>query len=67
MNRFLRDNPYYPISEDDIEKFAESAIHAGHPGLEYHVTKDKSLIRTQFAKNMMACLQASQDVLQVNT
>ena len=53
MNRFLRDNPYYPISEDDIEKFAESAIHAGHPGLEYHVTKDKSLIRTQFAKNMI--------------
>ena len=53
MNRFLRDNPYYPISEDDIEKFAESAIHAGHPGLEYHVTQDKSLIRTQFAKNMI--------------
>ena len=53
MNRFLRDNPYYPISEDDIEKFAQSAIHQGHPGLEYHVTKDKSLIRTQFAKNMI--------------
>jgi len=53
MNRFLRDNPYYPISEDDIEKFAQSAIHQGHPGLEYHVTQDKSLIRTQFAKNMI--------------
>ena len=53
MNRFLRGNPYYPISEDDIEKFAQSAIHQGHPGLEYHVTQDKSLIRTQFAKNMI--------------
>ena len=53
MNRFLRENTYYPISEEDIEKFAESAQHQGHPGLEYHVTQDKSLIRTAFAKNMI--------------
>ena len=53
MNRYLRENTYYPISEEDIAKFAESAQHQGHPGLEYHVTKDKSLIRTQFAKNMI--------------
>ena len=53
MNRYLRENTYYPISEEDIAKFAESAQHQGHPGLEYHVTKDKSRIRTQFAKNMI--------------
>lgn len=53
MNRFLRENTHYPISEEDIEKFAQSAIHQGHPGLEYHVTQDKSLIRTAFAKNMI--------------
>ena len=46
MNRFLRDNPHYPISEDDIEKFAQSAIHQGHPGLEYHVTRQESYKNT---------------------
>ncbi len=53
MNNYLRENTYYPISEEDIEKFAHSAEHQGHPGLEYHVTKDKNLIRTTFVKNMI--------------
>jgi hypothetical protein len=53
MNNYLRENKHFPISDVDIEKFASSAKHRGHPGLEYHVTKDKSLIRTQFAKNMI--------------
>ena len=53
MNNYLRENKHFPITEEDIEKFAQSAQHQGHPGLEYHVTKDKSLIRTEFAKNMI--------------
>ena len=53
MNNYLRENKLFPISQEDIEKFAQSTSHQGHPGLEYHVTKDKSLIRTQFVKNMI--------------
>lgn len=53
MNNYLRKNTYFPISDEDIERFASSASHQGYPGLEYHVTKDKSLVRTQFVKNMI--------------
>ena len=53
MNNYLRKNKLFTISEEDIEQFSQSAIHQGHPGLEYHVTVDKRLIRTQFAKNMI--------------
>ncbi len=55
MTNYCRTNPHFKISEEDIEKFAESAREQNRPDetLVFHRTEDPSLIRTQFVKNMI--------------
>jgi hypothetical protein len=53
VNNYIRENTLYPLTEKDIEIFADSVRHPDDERLTHHAIKDKRILRTDFTKNMI--------------
>lgn len=53
MNNYIRENTLFPLTERDIEVFGKAVSHPDRERLTHHAIKDKSILRTDFTKNMI--------------
>ena len=53
MNNYIRENTFFPLTEKDIEVFSKAVSHPDSERLTHHAIKDKSILRTEFTKNMI--------------
>lgn len=53
MNNYIRENNLFPLTERDIEVFGKAVSHPDNERLTHHAIKDKSILRTDFTKNMI--------------
>ena len=53
MNNYIRENTLFPLTERDIEVFGKAVSHPDNERLTHHAIKDKSILRTDFTKNMI--------------
>jgi hypothetical protein len=53
MNNYIRENTLFPLTERDIEVFDKAVSHPDSERLTHHAIKDKSILRTDFTKNMI--------------
>ena len=53
MNNYIRENTLFPLTERDIEVFGKAVSHPENERLTHHAIKDKSILRTDFTKNMI--------------
>lgn len=53
MNEYIRENTLFPLTERDIEVFSKAVSHPQDECLTHHAIKDKSILRTDFTKNMI--------------
>jgi hypothetical protein len=53
MNRYIRENNLFPLTERDIEVFGNAVKHPDDERLTHHAIKDKSILYTDFTKNML--------------
>lgn len=53
MNNYIRENTLFPLTERDIEVFDKAVSHPEGEKLTHHAIKDKSILRTDFTKNMI--------------